>query len=155
MLAVNKKSGLQATELKDLTSPAIKQIAIANPEHAPYGVAAMQAMQAAGVWEQVKPKLVYGENVRQTLQYIQTGDAPVGIVALSVANVPEITWTLIDDKLHQPLNQALAVIKRSPRAEAAPSSDAESFRTCGARARGGAEPWSPSQRVGRVRSRQS
>lgn len=119
VLAVNKQSGAQATTLKDLTAPTLKQIAIANPAHAPYGVAAMQALQAEGIWEQVKPKLVYGENIAQTLQYVQTGNAPVGIVALSVANVPEVSWTLIDDKLHQPLDQALAVLKSSRRVEAA------------------------------------
>ncbi len=62
---------------------------------------------------------MYAENVRQALQYVQTGDAEVGIVALSVANVPEITWTLIDERLHQPLDQALAVVAGSAQAELA------------------------------------
>ena len=101
------------TSLSDLTNPAIEHIAIANPEHAPYGVAAMQALQSAGLWEQVKPRLVYGENVSQALQYIQTGNAQAGIISLSVARVPEISWTLIDDRLHKPLDQALVVINRS------------------------------------------
>jgi molybdate transport system substrate-binding protein len=99
--------------LTDLLKPEIRHVAIANPEHAPYGVAAMQALQAAGVWEQLQPKLVYGENVRQALQYIQTGDAEAGIIALSVANAPGIVWTLIDGGLHAPLNQALAILSSS------------------------------------------
>lgn len=110
VLAVNKESGLVVETLADLLNPEIRQIAIANPEHAPYGVAAQEALQAAGVWEGIQDKLVLGENVRQTLQYIQTGDAEVGIVALSVADVPEITWTLLDETLHNPLNQALGVV---------------------------------------------
>jgi molybdate transport system substrate-binding protein len=110
VLAVNKESGRLAVTLDDLLNSEIQHIAIANPEHAPYGLAAKQALQATGVWTQVENKLVLGENVRQTLQYIQTGDAEVGIVALSVANVPEITWTLLDDSLHNPLDQALAVV---------------------------------------------
>jgi molybdate transport system substrate-binding protein len=113
VLAVNRQSGATATTLEDLLSPNIKHVAIANPAHAPYGVAAQQALQSAGIWDKLQDKLVLGENVRQTLQYLQTGDAEVGIVALSVANVPEITWTLVDGSLHQPLDQALGVVASS------------------------------------------
>lgn len=119
VLAVNKDSGLSAVTLEDLLSDKITHIAIANPEHAPYGVAAKEALISAGVWDQIEDKIVYGENVRQTLQYVQTGDAQVGIVALSVANVPEITWSLIDDSLHNPLNQALGVVASSQHVDAA------------------------------------
>jgi len=110
VLAVNTKSGIEAVKLEDLLSDDIHHIAIANPEHAPYGLAARQALESRGLWEQIKPKLVYGENVRQALQFIQTGDAEVGIISLSVANVPEITWTFIDESLHSPLDQALAIL---------------------------------------------
>ena len=113
VLAVNRQSGLQALVLQDLMQPEITHVAIANPEHAPYGLAAMQALQSAGLWEQIQPKLVLAENVRQALQYVQSGDAEAGIVALSVADVPEIEWTLIDEVLHAPLNQALAVLTSS------------------------------------------
>lgn len=116
VLAANRQAGVQVVELKDLLDPRIQHIAIANPEHAPYGVAARQALEAAGLWQALEPKLVLGENVRQALQYVQTGDAQAGIVALSVANVPEISWTLIDEGLHQPLDQALAIIASSPHA---------------------------------------
>jgi molybdate transport system substrate-binding protein len=119
VLAVNRQSGVTATTLSELTSPSIKHVAIANPEHAPYGTAAMQALQSAGIWEQIQEKLVFAENIRQALQFVQTGDAEVGIVALSVADVPEVTWTLIDESLHQPLNQALAVVASSPHPELA------------------------------------
>lgn len=119
VLAANRRSGVKVVNLKDLLDPQIKHIAIANPEHAPYGVAAKQALESAGLWEAVEPKLVLGENVRQALQYVQTGDAEAGIVALSVADVPEITWTLIDDTLHKPLDQALAIVASSPHAELA------------------------------------
>jgi molybdate transport system substrate-binding protein len=90
VLAVNKASGIQAVELSDLLKPEIRHVAIANPEFAPYGKAAKEALQAKGLWESVKPRLVYGENIRQTLQYIQTGNAEAGIVALSIAGVPEV-----------------------------------------------------------------
>ncbi len=119
VLAANRQAGVTVTDLKDLLNPQIKHISIANPAHAPYGVAAKQALEAAGLWDAVQPKLVLGENVRQALQYIQTGDAEAGIVALSVANVPEISWTLIDESMHQPLNQALAIVASSPHQELA------------------------------------
>lgn len=119
VLVVNRAAGVQATQLDDLLDPAISRVAIANPAHAPYGVAAQEALQSAGIWEELQPKLVLGENVRQSLQFVQTGDAAVGIVALSVAEVPEVTYTLIPAELHTPLNQALAVIKGTPRAAAA------------------------------------
>jgi molybdate transport system substrate-binding protein len=119
VLAVNRGAGVSAAAPDDLLNPVIQRIAIANPEHAPYGVAAKEALISAGVWEAVEPKLVYGENVRQALQFVQTGDAQAGIVALSVANVPEITWTLIDADLHNPLRQALAVVTTSSQPEAA------------------------------------
>ena len=113
VLAGNKTMSIQVATLDDLLSDEITHIAIANPEHAPYGVAAMEALKLSGLWEQIQPKLVYGENVRQALQFIQTGDAEAGIVSLSVANVPEITWSLIDAELHNPLDQALAVVASS------------------------------------------
>lgn len=119
VLAVNKDSGVQATSLQDLLSDSITHIAIANPQHAPYGLAAQEALQSAGVWQQVLPKLVYAENVRQALQFVQAGDAQVGIVALSVTDVPEITWTLLDDSLHNPLDQILAVVAASKHPEPA------------------------------------
>lgn len=113
VLAVNREAGVTAATLADLLAPEIQRIAIANPEHAPYGRAASEALHAVGVWDQIRARLIYGENVRQTLQFIQTGDAQVGIVALSIADVPEISWTLIDDTLHHPLDQALAVVSSS------------------------------------------
>jgi molybdate transport system substrate-binding protein len=113
VLAVNRKAGVKADGLEDLLDPSIRHIAIANPEHAPYGWAAQEALQSAGIWELVQDKLVRGENVRQALQYVQSGDAQVGIVALSVADVAEISWTLIDEELHTPLEQALGVLTTS------------------------------------------
>src|SRR3972149_3378319 len=106
-LATRKGSVVALREVKDLQGGSFR-IAIANPEHAPYGIAAMEAMKSAGVWDQVKPRLVYGENIRQTLQYIQSGNAPAGIVALSVANVPEIDYSIIPQELHRPIDQAAA-----------------------------------------------
>jgi len=110
-LVGNKKAGISLSGLRDLLDTRVKHIAIANPQHAPYGLAAQQALEASGVWEQVRPKLVYGENVRQALQFVQTGNADAGIVALSIAEVPEVTYVPIEQGLYQPLEQSIAVLK--------------------------------------------
>src|SRR6185369_12180830 len=97
--------------IEDLARPEIQRIAIANPDHAPYGLAAKQALQSAGVWDRVQPKLVYGDNIRQTLQYAQTGNVEVAIVALSLSVQSNGRWTLIPEELHQPIDQTLAIMK--------------------------------------------
>lgn len=109
-LVGSRKAGLSPQSLEDLRRPQVKQVAIANPQHAPYGVAAEQALRRAGLWDEVQPKLVYGENVRQTLQYVQSGDADMGLVALSLANVPEVSYIVIDPGLHEPIRQAAGVV---------------------------------------------
>jgi molybdate transport system substrate-binding protein len=113
VLAANIESGVTVDSLSDLLSPNITHISIANPAHAPYGRAAQEALVAAGFWEDLEPKLVFGENVRQALQYIQTGDAQAGLIAESVADVPEISWRPVAEDLYQPLHQALGVLTTS------------------------------------------
>ena len=114
VLAVPKKSAIVVRELGDLLKPAVRRVAIANPAHAPYGRAAQEALERAGVWDKVKPKLVYGESIRHALQFVETGAVEAGIVALSIADAPGITYAPIDPALHAPLNQVAAVVKRSP-----------------------------------------
>lgn len=103
--------------LADLADPSIRKIAIANPRHAPYGKRAEEALKAAGVWEKVESRLVYGENVSQTAQYVQSGNAQVGIIALSLALSPELAkqggFVLIPDSLHQPLEQGYIITRRA------------------------------------------
>jgi molybdate transport system substrate-binding protein len=111
-----KKGSAPLTALTDLTDGRFVKIAIANPEHAPYGRAAQQAMQTAGIWDTVKPKLVYGENIQQTLQFAQTGNVEAAIAALSLAKVSDGEYLVIDDKLHKPIDQALVVCKRGSNA---------------------------------------
>ena len=115
VLATARVFGPKLTGLLALTDPRVRRVAIANPAHAPYGRAAEEALRKAGVWELIRPKLVYGENIRHTLQFVQTGAVDAGIVALSVTNVPEIDWVPLAGSLHAPLNQAAAVVRRSPR----------------------------------------
>ena len=103
--------------LADLSDPSIKKIAIANPKHAPYGKRAEEALTAAGVWDKIESKLVFGENVAQAAQFVQTGNAQIGIIALSLALSPELAqqgrYVLISDKLHGPLEQGFIITKRA------------------------------------------
>ena len=117
VLATAKSFGSRLTDLRQLGDLRIRHVAIANPLHAPYGRAAEEALRKVGAWEAVKPKLIFGENVRHALQFLQAGAAEAGIVALSVAHVPEVEWILIDASLHAPLHQAAAVVRRTARPE--------------------------------------
>jgi molybdate transport system substrate-binding protein len=80
-----KKDGIRS-----LLDPSVRHIAIANPGHAPYGKAAVTAMRALGVYDAVQSRLAYGENIAQTLQYVQMRSAEIGIVALSLALAPNV-----------------------------------------------------------------
>lgn len=102
-----------APTLAELAESRFVKIAIANPEHAPYGRAAKEALQKAGVWESVVSRLVYGENVQQTLQYAQSGNADAAIVAVSLALQSGGSHTLVGADMHAPLDQALVVCKGS------------------------------------------
>jgi molybdate transport system substrate-binding protein len=97
-----------------LLNPNVQKIAIANPEHAPYGRAAVAALQKAGIYEKVKAKLVYGENISQAAQFVQSGNAQAGIVAMSLAVSPGMKdgkrWEIPAD-MHPPIEQAAIVLK--------------------------------------------
>jgi molybdate transport system substrate-binding protein len=107
-------SPIAIKDLKDLLNPEIKRIAIANPATAPYGVAAREALQSAGIWGQLQPQLILGENITQTQQYVETGNVDVAIVALANTINKSGKFTAIDSKLHKPLEQMLAVPKNAP-----------------------------------------
>lgn len=119
VVAFRSASGMKIGSLEDLRGK--KRIAIANPEHAPYGMAAMEALKSARLWDELKGSLVYGENIRQTLQYVEAGNAEAGIIALSVAKVPGIEFAEIPSRLHRPISQAAGVVSSSKEAEAARS----------------------------------
>lgn len=103
--------------LQNLTDPKIVRIAIANPRHAPYGKRAEEALRAAGLWDKVESKLVYGDNIAHTAQLVQTGNAQVGILALSLAMSPEMKkqggYWLIPSNLHEPLEQGFIITQRA------------------------------------------
>lgn len=102
--------------LASLADPKICKIAIANPKHAPYGKRAEEALRAAGMWDTLQTKLVFGENIASAAQFVQTGSAQVGVIALSLALNPELltkgSYFLIPDNLHGPLAQGYIITKR-------------------------------------------
>lgn len=110
-------SDKQAPTLGDLARPEFRRIAIANPQHAPYGMRAVEALKAAQVWAAVESRVVYGENIAQTAQFVQSGNADVGIIALSLALAPAFasngSYRLITADLHQPLHQGFVILKRA------------------------------------------
>jgi molybdate transport system substrate-binding protein len=111
-------SALDVTKgLGVLQEPKIKKIAIANPKHAPYGRAAVAAMEHFKVYDQVKDRLILGENVSQAAQFIESGACEIGIVALSLALAPTMkargTYWEIPAEAHPPLEQGAVILKSS------------------------------------------
>jgi molybdate transport system substrate-binding protein len=100
--------------IHDLLNPEVGRVAIANPEHAPYGVAARQALQTASVWEEIQPKLVLGENVRQALQFAETGNVDAALLPSSLSITSDGHWAYIPEELHMPIDQTLGVVADSP-----------------------------------------
>lgn len=106
------------SSLEELADERYEKIALANPKHAPYGVAAERALQRAGVWDQVKDRVVYGSNVRQAMSMADTKNADVGFIALSLA-LGGGEYLLVDDSMHAPLEQEIVVLTESKHQDAA------------------------------------
>jgi molybdate transport system substrate-binding protein len=112
-------------KIEALRHPSVRHVAVANPKHAPYGRAAEAAMRSLGVYETVADRLVYGENVAQTLQFVQSGAAEIGIVALSLALAPSVHgqghyWEIPLDSYPR-MEQGGIILKWTQQAEAAQS----------------------------------
>lgn len=104
-------------EMKDLAGREVRFVALPNPELAPYGVAAQQALEHAGIWPEVKPKVVYGENVRQALELFESGNADAVITSDSLlqGRNPQ----LIPADWHQPILQKAGIVAKTPNSDAA------------------------------------
>jgi len=106
-----------ATALQDVR---LQRLAIANPAHAPYGRAAEATLRAQGLYDTLKPKLVFGENIAQTLQFVQSGAADAGIVALSLVLAPQLRgkgrYLELPQSLYPPLEQGGIILHDSPEA---------------------------------------
>ncbi len=124
VIMVAGQSGLDPKAgLKILLDPAVKKIAIADPSHAPYGQAAVAALKSQGIYDQVSPKLVVGENISQAASFVLSGAADAGIIALSLALSPaanaQVRYAEIPLDANPPIQQACVVIKSSKVADRA------------------------------------
>lgn len=105
--------------LEDLTQKEIERIGIAKPDVAPYGRATVEALRALNLWTQIEPKVIYGQNVSQVKQYAATGNVDVAFIPLALVPKSEGRTVEVDERLHQPIDQALALVKASGKQEAA------------------------------------
>jgi molybdate transport system substrate-binding protein len=106
-----------------LTDGRLERFAIANPAHAPYGMRAREALQAAGLWEAIQPRLVLGENISQAAQFVASGAAQAGLISLSLALAPGVaetgTFAQVPATTHRPLRQRMVLVKGAPPAAVA------------------------------------
>lgn len=116
-LVVWSREDDEPLSLTDLPRGDIKRIAIANPRHAPYGQRAQEAMESAGIRDKVEERLVLGSNIAQAAQFVETGNADAGIVALSLVLSPSLVdvgrYSLVPDTLHSPLKQGFIITRRA------------------------------------------
>lgn len=103
--------------LAALRDPGIRKLAVANPQHAPYGRAAEEALRKEGVYDAIKDRLVLGENISQAAQFVESGNADAGILALSLALSPELKgkgrFLLVPENLYAPIEQGVVAIRAS------------------------------------------
>jgi molybdate transport system substrate-binding protein len=108
-------NNLKVERIQDITAKEFERIAIAKPDIAPYGRAAVESLRALGIWSAIEARVIYGQNVSQTKQYAGTGNAEVAFIPLALVKPGEGSYLEVDDALHRPIDQALGVIKDSPK----------------------------------------
>ena len=112
-------SNLSVERVQDITTKAFERIAIAKPDVAPYGRATVESLRALGIWSEIEAKVVYAQNVSQAKQYAATGNAEVAFIPLALVKPGEGKYLEVDEALHQPIDQALGIIRDSTNQAAA------------------------------------
>lgn len=107
------------TRVEDLAGESVSKIAVAKPDVAPYGRAAVETLNALGLWAKVEPKVVYSQTVAQAKQFASSGNAEAAFVPRSLVREGEGTAIEVDSKLHAPIDQAVGVVSASKRQDAA------------------------------------
>ena len=107
------ESELKAERIQDITAKPFERIAIAKPDVAPYGRATVESLQALGIWNEIQSRVIYGQNVSQTKQYVATGNAEVAFIPLALVKAGEGKYIEVSDELHRPIDQALGIVKES------------------------------------------
>ena len=108
-------SSLKVERIQDVTAKAFERIAIAKPDVAPYGQAAVESLRRLGIWNDIEERVVYAQNVSQAKQYAATGNAEVAFIPLALVKPNEGSYLEVSEDLHQPIDQALGIIKDSPK----------------------------------------
>lgn len=116
---VMRVGGPEPAELATLADPAVRRVAIPNPEYAPYGRAAMEVLTRVGIRDVVEPKLIFAENLRQVMQLVETGNVDAVLTGHSLARGWPGAWTSVPDSLHAPLEQAVGVVSGTKNPDAA------------------------------------
>jgi len=111
--------GLQLERVEDLAGARVSKVALAKPDVAPYGRAAVEALRALNVWGQVEPKAVYAQSVAQAKQWAATGNADAAMLPRSLVREGEGKVIEVDGRLHAPIDQAMGVVRASKRQDAA------------------------------------
>lgn len=112
-------NGLKAARIEEITDRKFERIAIAKPDIAPYGLAAVESLKALGIWNQIEAKVVYGQSVAQTKQFASTGNAEVAFIPLALIKPNDGIFLPVDEHMHQPINQAVGIVKSSQKQDAA------------------------------------
>jgi len=113
------EGGPSVHELKDLSGPQIRFIAIAQPDLAPYGAATIEVLKGAGLWDAAEPKLVYGTSISMAKQFAASGSANAAFTAYSLVLHEKGTVLKIDPKLYKPIEQAMGIVANSAHMEGA------------------------------------
>ncbi|HEY6229938.1 MAG TPA: molybdate ABC transporter substrate-binding protein [Pyrinomonadaceae bacterium] len=106
-------SKLKAEKIQDITGTQFERIAIAKPDLAPYGRAAVESLRNLQIWSEVEKRVIYAQNVSQAKQYTATGNAETAFIPLALVKPGEGTYLELDEKLHQPIDQALGILRES------------------------------------------
>jgi molybdate transport system substrate-binding protein len=112
-------SNLKVERIQDVTAKAFERIAIAKPDVAPYGRATVESLRRLGIWNEIEGRVIYAQNVSQAKQYAATGNTEVAFIPLALVKPGEGNYLEVSDELHQPIDQALGIIKDSMKQTAA------------------------------------
>jgi molybdate transport system substrate-binding protein len=112
-------SNLKVERIQDITAKAFERIAIAKPDVAPYGRAAVESLRTLGIWSEIEGKVVYAQNVSQAKQYAGTGNAEIAFIPLALVKPGEGSYLEVNEETHRPIDQALGIIKDSTEQAAA------------------------------------
>lgn len=112
-------SNLKLERIADITTEPFERIAIPKPDVAPYGLAAVESLRQLGIWNDIEKRVIYAQNVSQAKQYAATGNAEVAFIPLALVKPGEGSYIEISEDSHRPIDQALGIIKDSPKQAAA------------------------------------